>query len=250
MARPASTASHRKLSFCCLARSREEGHAPQSVRFTLIELLVVIAIIALLAGILLPTLVKAKEKGRRTECIGKMKQMGVATALYTDDYENWLPAISTGRYPDVLLFSDLLDQYLQGEYFWICPSNDSSVPESQRNSGTRKLLHYGVNHYDYDDTPGDVNPDPNSDDYLSGVGGRERRLTAVADPVSVIHLADADPRSSPENIGGAQNHTIIWPLTSLMEKVHMKGYNAGFLGGNVEWRRNVPNHEEWAVRRK
>jgi prepilin-type N-terminal cleavage/methylation domain-containing protein/prepilin-type processing-associated H-X9-DG protein len=62
--------------------------------FTLIELLVVIAIIGLLAALLLPTLARSKSQASAIQCLNQLHQIGLATVLYAEDNDDYLPRSS------------------------------------------------------------------------------------------------------------------------------------------------------------
>ena len=105
--------------------------------FTLIELLVVIAIIALLAGLLLPTLGRTKESGKAAACLSNLHQVGISLQLYVQDNNNRLPFMydksltTTNAYPPPDI---VLSNYLGNLKVLRCPSDRQQLFESTGSS--------------------------------------------------------------------------------------------------------------------
>jgi prepilin-type N-terminal cleavage/methylation domain-containing protein/prepilin-type processing-associated H-X9-DG protein len=87
--------------------------------FTLIELLVVIAIIAILAAILFPAFARARENGRKASCQSNLKQIGLATQMYLQDYDSVFMPYMQGP---ATAPRALLQPYHASRQVWVCPS--------------------------------------------------------------------------------------------------------------------------------
>jgi len=156
--------------------------------FTLIELLVVVGIIGILAGLLLPVLGRVKERGRSTQCLNNLKQIGLGVTMYADDNEYYPP----GRQAGVTQWDLCLGGYLGG----ITDPNDPAArtavfmcPSAKvNNTGVR--LNYSAN--------------PNVCKEITPTVGQVS-ADSIARPADVILAGDSIQYAADGN-----SHAIFW----------------------------------------
>ena len=134
------------------SRTRHSPTSRKSTGFTLIELLVVIAIIAILAAILFPVFAQAREKARSASCLSNMKQLGLAQAMYLQDYDEALMPATNYDVPTTdpnRVWMTMIQPYVKNTGIFVCPSAiNSKFSPDWSNRGSVSIGYTAMTAYD------------------------------------------------------------------------------------------------------
>jgi len=187
--------------------------------FTLIELLIVIAVIAILAGLLLPALNKAKAKAKEIECATTLKQLAVASQIYVSDYDGWLPNHCCGKWW-IHSLAVIIDPNASWNWNWTSATPAAVRKTFQCKSGESEI-YIGVN-YMYNKTIGFFGGFAYPS--ISYMG--PKRMSSVRNPSGKIQIIDGACKTA-SDIGIDSRPSVVNP-------VHASGANILWIDGHVK----------------